>query len=166
MGTRCEIWLRQKYDGKNEPAVVDLWKHWDGYPEAMIPLFENFVKFVAGEIGDQGFWLCDPIDAATWLIVFDYLENVKERKKLEDGCDYSLGIKASPDIRPRGEIRDAEWTWILDLPNNTKDAKLIVKGYNIEGMDKRIRNGTEEEPEEFKEIPVPNLKQSGVIAGM
>jgi hypothetical protein len=103
MGTRCEIHLR------GLGAHVELWKHWDGYPEHMMPFFKEFVAWAKEKVENQTQWLLCPEDVAAYLIAFDY-EKAKEVREV-----YGLPIPLKPDIRPRGMINDLEYVYIIDL---------------------------------------------------
>ena len=128
MGTRCEIYLRRWDDGYCE--VVELWKHWDGYPEHMFPFLRRFASFTSECVGDQRHWLTYPTDMAAMLIAFDY-----EERRLR-GEKY-----LRPDVRPRGDIRDAEYAYVVDLPGEA-EGYMEVTCYRIcrgEGLKDRDR---------------------------
>lgn len=99
MGTRSEIWIR---DGS---ATVKLYKHWDGYPQFMIPYLKDFARFAAEGVGGQLHWLGYPEDVAALLIAYDY----------EDAKRSGLG-HYRPDVRPKGGINDfIEYLYVIDL---------------------------------------------------
>jgi len=120
VGTRCEIYLRRRWD-EGYYEVVELWKDWDGYPEHMLPFLRRFASFASECVGDQRHWLTYPTDMAAMLIAFDY-----EERRLR-GDEY-----LRPDVRPRGDIRDAEYAYVIDL-SGERVGEIYVTCYRIYG---------------------------------
>jgi len=115
MGTRCEIYVR---DGI---STIELWKHFDGYPEYMFEHFKSFAKFACKIYKNQEHRLTYADDVAALLIAFDY-EYHKKLYSKECKKDPSLRFFMAPDIRPRGSLEDADYVYILDL---TKQGSLV-----------------------------------------
>jgi len=117
LGTRSEIRI-----GNNGNAEVTLYKHWDGYPEAMIPMFKDFRKFADECVGTQKHWLSYPEDVAAMLIAFDYeLQKKRKRTAKKEYKDY---IYTRPDIRPMGQMDDfVEYVYDLDLGDSESRGK-------------------------------------------
>jgi len=128
MGTRSEIYVRRKWDdGYFE--VVELWKHWDGYPEYMLPFFRRFARFARDCVKEQKHWLTYPPDIASLLIAFDWEEKKKEAKRMRK---MGMEIYLKPDIRPRSDIQDARYAYILDLPQE-ENGDMLITCYKIYG---------------------------------
>jgi len=125
MGTRSEIYVRRKWD-KSYFEVVELWKHWDGYPEYILPYLRRFTGVAKECVKDQKHWLTYPRDIASPLIAFDYEQRKKECENLEDEVKY-----LKPDIRPKSDIRDAAYAYIIDLPKD-EDGMLKVSCYKLQ----------------------------------
>ena len=119
MGTRSEIWIKKGDD------VVKLYKHWDGYPQFMMPYLKEYAEFAARGVGDQLHWLSYPEDVAALLIAFDY----------EDLRRSELGYYR-PDIRPKGRINDfIEYVYVLELElRDLNEASWTVKCYKVKGL--------------------------------
>ena len=123
MGTRSEIYVRNP-DGE----TIELWKHFDGYPEYMVPFFKAFAKWARNLVGTATHWLTYSPDVAALLIAFDYDLHKQEQKKRGLPSEY-----ARPDVRPRGGIEDAEYVWILELPpvNTEPPVAWVLRGYKL-----------------------------------
>jgi len=119
MGTRSEICITAN------GYKVELYKHWDGYPDYMIPLFEDLRKFCVKKVKEQKHWLTYPMSVAGYLIAKDFIDS--EKQKLA----YS-----HPDIRPMeltltgklNKSEDTEYRYILDV---TEARKWILHVYKI-----------------------------------
>jgi len=122
MGTRCDIILL------GSGCTCRLWKHWDGYPDYMIPFLKGFVKFARGMVGRERYWLTYPEKMGSLLIVHDYIFRNEEFKEWGEAREYGL---LCPDIRPREEIRDAEYAWVLVL----YPEKVRIIGYKLSRFD-------------------------------
>ena len=115
MGTRGEIYVR------NPTSTVELWRHYDTYPDYMVPYFKLFAQYAAWCVGNQRHWLTYPEDVAAMLIAFDYEIHVGD-----------MFGPSPPDMRPRGRINDFEKVWILDIPalNEVEDIVWRVRGFD------------------------------------
>ena len=156
MGTRSEIHIRDKdknHDGTHN--VIELWKHWDGYPDSMKELFEEFAVFMKESCGNQPHRLMCTEDLAALLISKSYLDMVKQNKKMAEQFKNTKDCECYPDIRPRGIIEDAEYIYLLEIDsddNTYANAYLHVKCYDsAESAELReqFRNGTEPDPKSF-----------------
>lgn len=107
MGTRSEIYIRDVRDSHS--TTIELWKHWDSYESEMVPLFKEFAKFAVEAVAGQTHWLGYPQDVAAMLIAFAYTREIKNAGQYKNH-------PTRPDIRPRGDINDLEYVWILDVP--------------------------------------------------
>jgi hypothetical protein len=102
MGTRSEIVV---WDGN---SIVTLYKHWDGYPDYMVPMLEDAARFAAYMALTQRHWLTYAEDVASYLILYHGLVNLNQLRRRRD----RIGI--NPDIRPAGAISDyVEYVYIL-----------------------------------------------------
>jgi hypothetical protein len=175
MGTRSETHIRTSYereDGTKHGDVVELWRHWDGSPDSMIELFENFAKEMPIIAGNQPHRMQYAQDMAALLIVYDAYQRAEGMEKLathlKDEISKSM-IDKLPDMRPRGNIDDAEYIYLLELtfPSERYDESvLVVKVYDDgdwENLRASFKTCTEPEPSEIKEIPVVFQAQSGVM---
>jgi hypothetical protein len=166
MGTRSEIMIRTTYekkDGTKEIDVIELWKHWDGYPDYMIKLFEKFMKFAEDSAGSQKHRLFYAEDISSLLIVFDYLEKNGYAKPSEND-----DREHYPDIRPRGWIDDTSYLYLLEIMGEKfSEMKLKVKIYHDVNQELRdaIHKGEEPEPieERILDWPFNGKLQSGII---
>ena len=158
MGTRSEISIRDHWtdeQGRNHYSVIELWKHWDGYPEGIEETLKSFVAFINKSCDSQRHMLFSAEDFAAMLIASSYNDSkVMQEKYVKDYPDRGMDIY--PDIRPRGFIDDSEYTYLIDLDGiNTN--KLVVKVYDCQGS-QRIRdsfkNGTERDPDSTFEVEV------------
>jgi len=126
MGTRSEIWIKRV---DREDWIVKLYKHWDGYPEYMMPYFKEFAEFASKAVGGQLHWLSYPEDVGALLIAFDY----EDAKKLySDGTIFYI----RPDIRPKGYINDLiEYVYVIRISKSV-DQKVIwtIKCYRVKSV--------------------------------
>ena len=142
MGERCEIYLRRRWNEGNYEIyeVVELWKHWAGKPRYMLPFFMDFFEFAKQSAGDL-FEKClsYPNDLAALMIAYDY----EQRRELFEGMEESEKdfYTLRPDVRPRGEARDAEYAYILDLSESADFVE--IRCYEVEDT-----NGLSEEDRE------------------
>jgi len=139
MGTRGEFYVR------NSSSIIELWRHFDTYPEYMVPYLKAFAKYAAWCVGSQRHWLTYPEDVAAMLIAYDYeLVLARQMRFAPKGF-----FEGRPDLRPRGCIDDFEKVWIIDIPdvNQTDDIVWRVRGFdfqfqtNAEEMRENIKNG-------------------------
>ena len=157
MGTRCEIHVR------NEESHVELWKHWDGYPENMMPLLKEFATWVREKVEDQVHWLLYPEDVSAYLIAFDY-EKVKEMRE-----KHGLRIPPKPDIRPRGIINDLKYVYVIDLGKTWTVKCYECKRFELTERERRlIRARREDEVKSLvkvceEKIPVVEGKMPAVM---
>jgi hypothetical protein len=125
VGTRSEIYVR------NHEVTIELWKHWDGYPEYMVPYFKEFAKFARRTFRHAPHRLTYPEDVSALLIAFDYITcrkmYMEMRKQYRDTHRF---FSICSDIRPRGRIDDFQMIWILDLPNTNESGVWRLIGYD------------------------------------
>lgn len=166
MGTRCEIYVRtegEDREGKTHRNVVELWKHWDGYPSGIKELFEDFAQFIRENVGDQPHRLFYAEDFSAMLIAFSFMESKAQNEKFgkpEREC--------YPDIRPKGNIDDAEYYYIVSVESPTNkysDAVIHVKVFGDNGgiTSEMVKNGTEGFAQEEFDIPLALPGQSGLM---
>jgi len=152
MGTRSEISIRDHWtdgQGENHYSVIELWKHWDGYPEGIKKTLESFIEFVKLSCHNQRHMLFSAEDFAAMLIVSSYNDSKIMNRDYEDRDVY-------PDIRPRGYIDDSEYTYLIDL-GEFDAKKLMVKVYNCQGSQSlrdSFKNGTERTPDSTFDIDI------------
>ncbi|MCR6692370.1 MAG: hypothetical protein MRT15_08260 [archaeon YNP-LCB-003-016] len=147
MGTRSEIHIRDLSIGD----VIELWKHWDGYPKYMVPLFKEFAVWIRQMVKEQVHWLSYPEDVAAYLIAFEWEKTKEWIESLDE--DERRFAYLKPDIRPRGRINDVQYVYILDVGNTW-----TLKGYRCEGLElsdeerKMIREGREDEIAHLRKV--------------
>lgn len=158
MGTRSEISIRDHWtdeQGTKHYSVIELWKHWDGYPEGMKHTLESFIEFVKKSCDNQRHMLFSAEDFAAMLIASSYNDSkVMQEKYAKDYPD--RGIDIYPDIRPRGFIDDSEYTYLIDL-GEFDAKKLEVKVYDCQGSQSlrdSFKNGTERIPDSTFDINI------------
>jgi hypothetical protein len=175
LGTRSEIYIRCRIrDNVNVPnAVIELYKHWGGYPEFMVKHITQFARWARRMVKDQLHWLLYPEDVAALLITYDFMYLKKLYKRLY-GNEFSTRAHIKPDIIPRGFINDLiEYVYILDVCENEYDGKNIIirdgvtwklKAFEVksrmgisDNVRKAIREGTEENNNELE------LKETKII---
>ena len=138
MGTRGEVYVR------NSEGVIELWRHYDTYPDYMEPYFRLFAKYAAWCVGSQKHWLTYPEDVAAMLIAFDHEVTVAAH------LAYSVELfEGRPDLRPRGGINDFEYVWINDIPNANQTEKLL---WRVRGFRYRYRANDEEMRKAIREM--------------
>jgi hypothetical protein len=119
MGTRSEIVV---HDGCH---MVVLFKHWDGYVDYMIPLFEGAARYAVELCGDHVHWLSYPEDVAAMLICYDGEEAKKYARE--------MGTHAKPDIRPVGAINDLiDYVYFIDVSGAVRDRLWTVHAYEVQ----------------------------------
>lgn len=124
MGERAEIYVIREGD-----LGIELWCHWCGHKEYFLEFMEGFVDFVRDCVGDQLHWLEYPTDVSAMMIAYSYEEAKKFKKRF-------TSFYYKPDIRPRGNIWDFSYIWIIELNGKFWH----VHGYNILDLD--IPEGT------------------------
>jgi len=110
MGTRSEIYVRNSW------ACVGLWKHWDGYPDYMVPMFKAFLRYAVKRWSSAPHWLTYPENMAALLI--SWYDRVSLARLRRMSKDYPVNVDIRPLFDVKGEkmICDAEYAWVLDLP--------------------------------------------------
>lgn len=168
MGTRCELHIRDKHtdkDGNTFYDTVELWKHWDGYPDGIKDLLEDFAQFVNKNCANQPHRMLYPEDFASMLIAHSY----EDAKKMAEKHGHDKR-EIYPDIRPRGNISDAEYIYILSMESPTgtyADTQIVVKVFDRgddEEFRKLIREGKEPTPDSEFTVPLTLPPQSGIMA--
>ena len=132
MGTRCEIIIYETNDEGEVTDKVELWKHWDGYPDYVVEMIKEFGKFARKLARSQIHWLGYAQDVASMLIVYDYEDRKKfvEQLKPKDREFFLEMGFLKPDVRPRGFMEDAEYVYALVIEKETeKKPKLTWKLY-------------------------------------
>mgnify|MGYP000179699046 CR=1 FL=1 len=135
MGTRSEIYIR------NSMACVGLWKHWDGYPDYMVPMFKEFLKYAFKRWRGQAHWLTYPEDMAALLIAWYDRVSIRELRKIDKKFPINVDIRPLFGVDGKKMICDAEYAWVIDLPepitiNNFMDVPdeltFRIRGYRLE----------------------------------
>ena len=135
MGTRSEIYIR------NSMGCVGLWKHWDGYPDYMVPMFKEFLKYAFKRWKASMHWLTYPEDMAALLIAWYDRKSVRELRKFGRDYPINVDIRVLFDVNGEKIIQDAEYAWVLDLPepltadnvwNPPKELVFRIRGYRLE----------------------------------
>lgn len=130
MGTRSEIYVR------NSQGCVGLWKHYDGYPEYMVPMFKSFLLYAYREWRAQSHWLTYPEDLAALLIAWYYGVVKREARRLRSPFPVNADIRPLMDVSGEKLIEDAEYAWVLNVPEyNSPDLVYEVLGYRLRGSD-------------------------------
>jgi len=138
--------------------TIALWKHWDGYPEYMVPWFKDFATWCEDLFVEEFHWLTYPSSVGAFLIAYDWKIHKEHQEEMGFPKTY-----ARPDVRPRGIIEDAEYLWILDLPGPTwplvkPPIKWKLTGYKLVGFDlgahaSQVREAIREGKDILKEFP-------------
>jgi hypothetical protein len=117
MGTRSETIV---WDGR---GMVVLYKHWDGYPDYMITVFEEVADFAAFMAVDQIHWLSYAEDVAAYIITYYGMLSKEERNR--------FGWPQNPDFRPCGRIADwVDYVYLLDVSKAEK-GEWVLKIYEV-----------------------------------
>jgi hypothetical protein len=124
MGTPCEIYIKDKY------TIIQLWKHFDGYPEYMFQHFINFVDFALKIFKNQEHKLAYAVDVSSLLIAYDYEYHKKFYNK-QCKKDPALRFFMAPDIRPRGSLEDADYIYILDITTQNSLVKWRLLCFDV-----------------------------------
>lgn len=116
---KCEILVREKLivgtgmTLQDQIEVVELYKRFDGDPGRMFDWFKKFCEWVQVVANTEpATVLKDANITASLMIVFDmqwteeFYSNYPDQKP---GAIF-------PDVRPRGNIEDAEYLYVVDLP--------------------------------------------------
>lgn len=112
MGTRCEIVLRDE-----EGTVVVLYKHWDGYPEYIVPLIEEAGNLMAWMARDQTHWLTYPEDVAAALIFYEGLVTLVETSRTGTLGTYAYHV----DLEPIGRLADCiDYLYVIELDEGNR----------------------------------------------
>lgn len=123
MVTHCEIFIREKEtldpeSGRINWNAIELWKEYDGYPNFMFPFFDKFMAWVESIREDSPYWLTYASDMGAAFIAFDY---EWQKKVCADAVAKGApGLSPRPDARPRGQIRDSDYLYLIDLPEMKK----------------------------------------------
>ncbi|WP_288005918.1 hypothetical protein [Thermofilum sp.] len=111
MGTRSEIVV---WDGH---TMVTLYKHWDGYPDYMVPFLKDAANFAAYMANKQRHWLTYAEDVASYLILFHGLVNIYQLR----GLHSPTGINT--DIRPASGTADlVNYVYMLHVNPTNQDS--------------------------------------------
>jgi hypothetical protein len=103
--------------------MVVLYKHWDGYPDYMITVFEEVADFAAYMAVDQIHWLSYAEDVAAYIITYYGMLSKEERNR--------FGWPQNPDFRPCGGIADwVDYVYLLDVSNAEK-GEWVLKIYEV-----------------------------------
>jgi hypothetical protein len=177
LGTRSEIYIRCKEDND----VIELFKHWDGYPEHVIPYLSRFAAWAKRMVKYQLLWLTYPEDVAALLIAYDFVSHRRLWKRFY-GNNYSVKANVKPDIRPRGLINDLiRYVYVLDVCEYSKegvveDSGMIntiltviwrLKAFKVKDLGisdnvrKAIKEGVEDSNNEIELVKVKTIKIKG-----
>lgn len=153
MGTRCNIIVMNPAEPR---ALVELWKHYDGYPEFIIPLIREALRYALYDVrgGRHYHMLASPNLVAAWLIIYSYMED-EWRWMVTSGPDFREKYPFWPDLRPRGWILDAEYTYFLLLPEGELWPEEVEEAGEL-GFTVVVAEGDLDDEE------VEKLKQKGV----
>lgn len=124
MGTRCNILVVDKFDRK-----IVLYKHWDGYPEGILPYIVRTLEYLKKYAYNQIHWwhyadvVAGMLIAVDWDITKEYYEILKH---YWDG-------NTKVDIRPVDEIYgDIEFLYVVDVGEEGKgewNVKILTMPY-------------------------------------
>jgi hypothetical protein len=116
---KCEILVREKYavgagiTMQDQLEVVELWKRFDGEPKRMFEWFQVFTDWVQDVANTEPATVLKDANIMAALMI------VCDQKWVEDFYEKYPDQKPKaihPDIRPRGNIVDAEYLYCVDLP--------------------------------------------------
>ncbi|MCI4407814.1 MAG: hypothetical protein JHC26_01890 [Thermofilum sp.] len=129
MGTRSEIVIWDNH------TAITLYKHWDGYPDYMVPFLKDAALFAAYMAGSQRHWLTYAEDVASYIIFYHGLVSIYQSRKSR----ISVGINT--DVRPAGDIADlTEYVYILRVNPNTQSPEndtlyWLLEVFSVENKD-------------------------------
>jgi hypothetical protein len=128
--TKCEIIVREKRTDRGKPGitvarpdiyVVELFKAFDGDPSSMEKYLLSFVEWLQEDERSLSI-MRDANLMGALLIVFDWEWTKKffDEHPEADRQNY-------PDTRPRGDIEDADFLYLIDLPQKDDVAEGLVQ---------------------------------------
>ncbi len=141
MSTRSQIDFVDSYKdekGKKHETVRRIYRHWDGYPDGVIPDLEEFVKFMAGpdgkvtRMGDAEYTAANFI---FWAKLHSWLADEKEKKEhpdkplLRDSWKLGFGVCENDEFHA-----DIEFYYRIDLETGF----VSVYEVNREGWDQPV----------------------------
>jgi hypothetical protein len=136
MGTRSEIVL---WDGGLERPLV-LYKHWDGYPEFMIPHIRRALRLAAWMAADHRHWLGYAENAAAYLILYDGLWHIHRKRMWKRAQGWE--VPCNVDIRPCGGIADlVEYVYVIRLSPERWDVEVFEVDPGFWSLGRAERDG-------------------------
>jgi hypothetical protein len=152
MGTRSETVI---WDGH---SMVVLYKHWDGYPDYMVTIFQEVADFAAYMAIDQIHWLSYAEDVAAYIITYYGMLSKEERNR--------FGWPRNPDFRPCGRIADwVDYVYLLDVSSAEK-GEWVLEIYEVKPefwkLSRQERDAIYREMVEGGAAPGNYLNQIGV----
>jgi len=152
MGTRSETVI---WDGR---SMVVLYKHWDGYPDYMVTIFQEVAEFAAYMAIDQIHWLSYAEDVAAYIITYYGMLSREERSR--------FNWPQNPDFRPCGRIADwVDYVYLLDV-SSAKEGEWVLRIYEVKPefwrLSREERDAIYKKMVEGGAIPDYYLSQIGV----
>jgi hypothetical protein len=116
---KCEILVREKYvvgagiTLQDQVEVIELYKRFDGDPGRMFDWFKKFCDWVQCQANTEpATVLKDANIVSSLMIVYDMQWTEEFYSNYPDQRPNAI----FPDVRPRGNIEDAEYLYVVDLP--------------------------------------------------
>lgn len=130
--TKCEIIIREKKTDRAKPGitmarpdiyVVELFKMFDGDPSSMEKYLSSFVEWVQEDERSLSL-LRDANIMGALLIAFDWEWT---KKFFAEHAVADVDAQNHPDTRPRGDIEDADYLYLIDLPQRDDVVEGLVQ---------------------------------------
>ena len=131
MGTRSIITF------KSEEGVIQVYKHWDGYPDTTVPELQEFLKWNGHRNDDLTYTMANYCYWHKDTNFKSQVESYKDRKGSEadmksfleghDTCQHTgLGILPNKvmNFRQASEEHNAEYFYVVDLDQKTIDEEV------------------------------------------
>jgi hypothetical protein len=132
MGTRSIITF------KSEEGILQVYKHWDGYPDTTVPELQEFLKWNGHRNNDVSYTMANYV---YWHKNMTFEEQKKQYKDRDDkdllewiksgnSCAHTgLGILPNKvmNFRQASEEHNAEYFYVVDLDQKTIDEEVTEK---------------------------------------
>lgn len=110
MGTRCNIHFNH-----GDETVANIYRHWDGYPEAVLPDLQRFFQDVKAQTNDTRFGDAEYLSAK--FLVWSAAEACKATKHSEAKAPLAF-TGFSPCVADHGDI---EYVYTVDCDKHDSE---------------------------------------------
>ena len=121
MGTRCEIYVR------NTDECIGLWRHFDGYPDYMMPMLTEFVRDMYEKWKEQAHWMTYPHSVASLLVAWSYMDKLKYYEELKAEFPASPDTYILFDVLGQKVLVDCEYVYILNIPDTNDTVNMVFE---------------------------------------